>query len=65
MGIINPIKAAVDEFKISACLTKQLTKKIVEQGRDGSANKDEVKVRRGIAKQRKQIKGGTPENIRR
>ena len=35
------------------CLTKQLTKKIVEQDKDGSINKDSVKeARRGIAKQR-------------
>ena len=53
MGIINPIKAAVEEFKNSVCLTKQLTKKIVEQDKDGSINKDDVKKpRRGIAKQR-------------
>ena len=53
MGIINPIKAAVEEFKNSVCLTKQLTKKIVEQDKDGSINKDSVKeARRGIAKQR-------------
>ena len=53
MGIINPIKAAVEEFKNSVCLTKQLAKKIVEQDKDGSINKDDVKeARRGIAKQR-------------
>ena len=53
MGIINPIKAAVEEFKNSVCLAKQLTKKIVEQDKDGSINKDSVKeARRGIAKQR-------------
>ena len=53
MGIINPIKAAVEEFKNSVCLTKQLTKKIVEQDKDGSINKDSVKeTRREIAKQR-------------
>ena len=52
MGIINPIKAAVEEFKNSVCLTEQLTKKIVEQDKDGSINKDSVKeARRGIAKQ--------------
>ena len=39
MGIINPIKAAVEEFKNSVCLTKQLSKKIVEQDKDGSINK--------------------------
>ena len=42
MRTINPIKAEVDEFKGSACLTKLLTKKIVEQDRNGSINKDEV-----------------------
>ena len=53
LGIINPIKAAVEEFKNSVCLTEQLTKKIVEQDKDGSINKDSVKeARRGIAKQR-------------
>ena len=53
MGIINPIKAAVEEFKNSVCLTEQLTKIIVEQDKDGSINKDSVKeARRGIAKQR-------------
>ena len=43
MGIINPIKVAVEEFKNSVCLTKQLTKKIIEQDKDGSINKDSVK----------------------
>ena len=53
MGIINPIKAAVEEFKNSVCLTKQLTKKVIEQDKDGSINKDGIKeARRGIAKQR-------------
>ena len=53
MGIINPIKAAVEEFKNSVCLTKHLAKKIVEQDKEGSINKDNVKeARRGIAKQR-------------
>ena len=53
MGIIKPIKAAVEEFKNSVCLTKQLTKKIVEQDMDGGISKDSVKeVRRGKAKQR-------------
>ena len=53
MGIINPIKAAVEEFKKCVCLTKQLTKKVVEQDKFGSINKDSVKeARRGIAKQR-------------
>ena len=53
MVIINPIKAAVEEFKYSVCLTEQLTKKIAEQDKDGSINKDSVKeARRGIAKQR-------------
>ena len=53
MGIINPIEAAVDEFKNSPCLTKQLAKRIVEKDKDGSINKDKVReVRRGIAKQR-------------
>ena len=52
MGIVNPIKALVEEFKNSVCLTEQLTKKIVEQDKDGSINKDNVKeARRGIAKQ--------------
>ena len=37
----------------TVCLTKQLTKEIVEQDKDGSINKDSVKeARRGIAKQR-------------
>ena len=49
----NPTKAAVEEFKNSVCLTEQLTKKIVEQDKDGSINKDSVKeARSGIAKQR-------------
>ena len=53
MGLINQIKAAVEKFKNSVCLTKQLAKKIVEQDKDGSINKDDVKeARRGIAKQR-------------
>ena len=53
MGIINPIKTAVEEFKNSVCLTKQLIKKIVEQDKNESINKDSVKeARRGIAKQR-------------
>ena len=53
MGIINPIKTAVDEFRNSAFLTKQLTKKTVKQDKDGSINKDKAKeVRRRIAKQR-------------
>ena len=52
-GIINLIKAAVEEFKISVCLTKQLAKKIVEQDKDRSINNDDVKeAKRGIAKQR-------------
>ena len=56
MGIINPIKAAVEEFKNSVCLTKQLTKKIVEQDKDGNINKDSVKeARRGIANKGKRI----------
>ena len=65
MGIINPIKAAVEEFKNCVCLTEQLTKKIVEQDKDGSINKDSVKeARRGIAKQRvKDQQRGTTENI--
>ena len=51
MGIISPIKAAVEEFKNSVCLTKQLAKKIVQQDKDGSINKDSVKeARREIAK---------------
>ena len=51
MQIINPIK--VEKFKNSVCLTKQLAKKIVEQDKDRSISKDNVKeARRGIAKQR-------------
>ena len=42
MGTINPIKAAVEEFKNSVCLTKQLAKKIVEQDRDGCINNSGV-----------------------
>ena len=53
MGITNPIKATVEEFKNSVCLTKQLAKKIVEQDKVASINKDNVKEdRRGIAKWR-------------
>ena len=64
MGIINPIKAAVEEFKNSVRLTEQLTKKIVEQDKDGSINKDSVKeARRGIAKQREKDQQGELQKI--
>ena len=64
MGIINPIKTAVGEFKNCVCLTKQLAKKIVEQDKDGSINKDSVKeARKGIAKQREKDQQEELQNI--
>ena len=66
MGIMNPIKAAVKEFKKSVFLTKQLAKKIVEHDKDGSTNKDDVKEdqKRDNKTKGNESKGGTTENIR-
>ena len=54
----------MDEFKASACLTKQLIKKIAEHDKDGSINKDGVKeVRRGMQKQRERDQNETLKKI--
>ena len=67
MGIINPIKAAVEEFKNSVCLTEQLTKKIVEQDKDGKYQQGQCQrsQKRDSKTKGKGSTRGTTENIRR
>ena len=53
MGIINPTKAAPEEFKNSVKMTKHLKKLIIEQNKYGDIDKNAVKdIRRTISKER-------------
>ena len=67
MGIINPIKAAVEEFKNSVCLTKQLTKKIVKQDKEQKYQQGQCQrsQKRDSKTKGKGSTRGTTENTRR